>query len=223
MTALSEQLHGAIVDRFHIVRLGVALLAGAAIAGGLTLFMHVLIAYSQHELDESGKANFLDFVRVKRDEVSERKVVKPQRPEQAKAPPAPPTPQSQQDANADASLNVGIPSVSSDIAVDIGDMGVGTGDGEYLPIVKVAPAYPMKAAANGFEGNCTVEYTVTTTGATKNVRIVSGKCERIFAKASIAAAKRFKYKPRVINGEPVEVPNVRNRFEYNLEQAGQQQ
>ena len=38
-----------------------------------------------------------------------------------------------------------------------------------------------------------------------------------FEDASVKAAMKFKYKPRVIDGEPVEVVGVRNRFLYELE------
>ena len=204
-------------DHRFLLRLAFTLGFGAVVAGLLTLFMHVLIEFSQHELDESAKANFLDFVRVKREERSERKKTKPQRPEARETPPAPPTPQSQQDSSGDASLSVSVPTVNTSMNVDVGGLGVGTGDGEYLPIVKVAPAYPLRAAAAGIEGSCLVEYTVTTTGATRDVRVVDGECIREFMRPSIQAAKKFKYKPRVVGGEAIEVPNVRNRFDYELD------
>lgn len=203
--------------------MALASVAGIAVAGALTLFMHILIEFSQHELDESAKANFLDFVRVKREESSQRKKPKPKRPETKQAPPAPPTPQTDQQSMSDATLAVSLPTASQQVNVDISGIGIGTGDGEYLPIVKVAPAYPIKAAVEGIEGECTVEYTVTTSGATKDIKMVPGLCPRVFASASIAAAKKFKYKPRVINGEAIEVPNVKNRFEFEFEKRGEQQ
>lgn len=212
-----------IADNRFWWRLLLTSVAGIIVAGGLTLFMHALIEFSQHELDNSAKANFLDFVRVKRDETSRRKNVKPQRPETREAPPAPPAPQSEQQSSADASLAVSVPSVSNSIDVDIGGIGIGSGDGEYLPIVKVAPAYPMKAASLGIEGNCMVEYTVTTSGTTRDVSIVEGMCPAVFARASVKAAKKFKYKPRVVGGEAIEVPNVRNRFDYTLEKPEENQ
>lgn len=204
-------------DHRFLLRLSLTLLIGVVIAGLLTLFMHMLIKFSQHELDESTKANFLDFVRVKREERSERKKTKPQRPETKDTPPAPPTPQAQQDSASDSGLQVSVPTVDTSMNVDVGGIGIGTGDGEYLPIVKVAPAYPLKAAATGKEGSCLVEYTVTTTGATRDVTVVDGFCPKIFMRASIQAAKKFKYKPRVVGGEAIEVPNVRNRFDYTLD------
>jgi protein TonB len=204
-------------DNYLFVRLAFTAIVGIAIAGLLTLFMHVLIEFSQQELVESSKANFLDFVRIKREESSQRKKPKPQRPKSEQAP-APPTPQADQQNMSDAGLQVSVPVATTNLAVDIGGIGIGTGDGEYLPIVKVAPAYPVKAALIGTEGTCMVEYTVTSTGATKNVRIVRERCPKVFAKASIAAARKFKYKPRIIDGEAIEVPHVRNRFDFTLEQ-----
>jgi hypothetical protein len=32
-------------------------------------------------------------------------------------------------------------------------LGIGTGDGEYLPIVKVAPIYPRRALERGITGD----------------------------------------------------------------------
>jgi protein TonB len=109
-----------------------------------------------------------------------------------------------------------MPTANTDVSVDIGGM-IGTGDGEYLPIVKVAPAYPIKASIDGTEGDCAVEFTVTTSGATRDVRTVDGMCLPIFVKASINAARKFKYKPRIIDGEAIEVHNVRNIFQYTLQ------
>ncbi len=209
-------------DRLLPVRLIAAGVAGLAIAGFLTLFMHVLIEFSQQELIQTPRANMLDFVRVKREESSQRKKPRPQRPQNQEAPPAPPTPQAAEQNLSDTALQVSMPTASADVSVDIGS-GIGTGDGEYLPIVKVAPAYPIKAAAMSIEGECVVEFTVTTTGATKDVTIVPDRCPKVFARASVAAAKKFKYKPRVVDGEAIEVPNVRNKFDYFLDKREGQQ
>jgi len=101
------------------------------------------------------------------------------------------------------------------VKVDIGDITGFTGDGEYLPIVKVAAKYPSRALSRGTEGYCVVAYTVTTTGETSD--IVEADCpQKVFLKASIKAASKFKYKPKVIDGQPIAVPGVRNRFIFEL-------
>jgi len=202
-------------DRLLPIRLLIAAGVGVVVAGLLTLFMHVLIEFSQQELVDTPRANMLDFVRVKREESSQRKKPRPQRPKTQEAPPAPPTPQSADQNMSDTALQVSMPTASADIGMDIGT-GIGTGDGEYLPIVKVAPTYPIKAAAEGKEGECLVVFTVTTTGATKDVEVVSGSCPQVFARSSIMAAKKFKYKPRIVDGKAIEVPGIYNLFSYTL-------
>ena len=38
----------------------------------------------------------------------------------------------------------------------------------------------------------------------------------LFHRSSIQAALKFKYKPRVIDGEAVEVPGVQNKFTFEI-------
>lgn len=208
-----------LVDEGIIYRVVMTFIVGVVIAGFLTWFMHALIESSQKELDESIRATLLDFVRVNREEVSQRKKIKPQRPEMDEAPPAPPTPQADPQSTAEVSLAVPMPQVASNINVDLNmgmNIGVAMGDGEYLPIVKMSPTYPPKALSNQIEGSCLVTYTVTVTGSTKNINTVKGQCPAIFARSAKMAAKKFKYRPRVIDGEAVEVPGVFNRFDFSL-------
>jgi len=40
----------------------------------------------------------------------------------------------------------------------------------------------------------------------------------VFEKASVKASLKFKYKPRVVDGEAIEVAGVQNKFTYELEQ-----
>jgi protein TonB len=190
-----------------------ALLVAGAVAVALAWFMYFLTHSSEMRLANSDRVQMLDFVRLRRDETVQRKDRKPERPEVNEIPDAPPT---ADEAAADgATLTVSAPGpVSADLNIGAG-LGFGSGDGEYLPIVKVAPIYPRRAAQRGITGTCLVTYTVTTLGTVKDVRIVEGACENeVFARPSIDAAYRFKYKPRVINGEAIEVTGVFNRFYY---------
>ena len=91
-------------------------------------------------------------------------------------------------------------------------------DGEYLPIVKVAPIYPRRAQTRGLQGYCIVEYTVTKSGSISDPKSIDCQPSGVFDSASVKASLKFKYKPRVVDGEPIEVPGVRNKFTYTLEQ-----
>jgi len=39
----------------------------------------------------------------------------------------------------------------------------------------------------------------------------------VFERAALAAVLKFKYKPRVVDGEPIEVAGVRNKITFVLE------
>ena len=156
----------------------------------------------------------LDFVRLKREESLQRKDRKPQKPKLEKTPEVPPMPQS----NANASgQQLAISAMPTDSNLDIGrgGIGFGAGEGDYLPIVKVAPIFPQRALAAGIFGQCLVRYTVTTAGTVKDVEVMKEDCtSTFFYRSSIQAAERFKYKPRVIDGVAVEVQGIRNMFYY---------
>ena len=86
---------------------------------------------------------------------------------------------------------------------------------QYLPIAKEAPDYPQRALDRNIEGECTVAYTVTPQGQVSDPQVV-GQCHPLFVKPSLAAAKRFRYRPRVVNGQAVAVSNVQNTFTYKI-------
>ena len=180
---------------------------------GLFVVMFSLIKMSETPLDEEKATKIADFTMPDVDiEVNvEAKVEKPEDPEEP--PPELDTPQVE-NINVDTSLNVNF---APKVEVKIGAGGMSATDGEYLPIVKVAPIYPNRANSRGIEGYCIVEYTVTTTGATKDAVAVDCQPSGYFERASIKAAGKFKYKPRVSDGTPIEVAGVRNKFTYELQ------
>ena len=102
--------------------------------------------------------------------------------------------------------------------LQIGGLGFDSSDGEYLPIVKVAPIYPRRAQTRGIQGYCIVEYTVTKNGSIRDPVAVDCQPSGVFDDASVKAALKFKYKPRVVDGQAIEVPGVQNKFTYEIEE-----
>ncbi|MCZ6853685.1 MAG: energy transducer TonB [Gammaproteobacteria bacterium] len=94
--------------------------------------------------------------------------------------------------------------------------GGGFPDGNYLPIVKVAPVYPRDAQTQGIEGYVVLEFVVTRTGSTADAVVIESSPPDVFDKAALNAVQRFKYKPRVVDGKPIEVAGVRNRISFEL-------
>ena len=106
-----------------------------------------------------------------------------------------------------------------DLGFDAG--GLNVSDGEYLPIVKVAPQYPRRAQSRGIEGYAIAQYTVTENGTTEDCVVIdaqttSGNPTTIFDSAACRAAEKFKYRPRVVDGVAIKVPNVQNKFTFEL-------
>jgi protein TonB len=206
-------------DPAHYLRMFGALVVGAMAALGLGWFMQYLISSSDLMLEDVSRVQMLDFVRVKREESVERKDRKPPKPKLEQTPEVPPL---QQNSNASGQeLAVSLMPADSNVSIDKGGIGFGVGEGDYLPIVKVAPIFPRRALVAGIFGQCLVRYTVTPLGTVKDVVVVEEECsDPVFFKPSVEAALRFKYKPRVIDGVAVEVQGVMNMFHYREEGSG---
>jgi protein TonB len=196
------------------------LLIGAVLAVVVTLalfyIMPLLIAMADKTLDDKPATKIADITMPPREIETNLADVKPPKPDDPEEPP----PDLDQPEIADVDVNPDAinmsPKMGSDINIGMGG-GIGSGDGEYLPIVKVAPMYPRRANSRGVEGYCTIEYTVTKSGSIANPVAVDCQPSGYFERASIKAAQKFKYKPRVIDGEAIEVLGVQNRFTYELE------
>lgn len=199
-------------------RLALALLAAFVMTAGLFYMMQAMIVGGEGAMTEPPQGSMLDFVRVKPDEEVQQKERKPQRPpEPNPPPPVMPQPQLQSDP-VDSSMS------GFDFSVDAGGdaqlaggIGLDQSDGEYLPIVKVQAVYPRRALQRGIEGYVVVEFTVTKQGTVRDPYVVEAQPEHIFDQAAIDAVLKFKYKPRVVQGEPVEVKGVQNRLTFAID------
>ena len=86
--------------------------------------------------------------------------------------------------------------------------GLGTGDSDIIPLVRISPQYPRQAAMDRIEGTVTMEFIVNADGTVRNVRIVAANPPGVFEQAAITAALKWKFKPKVINGKAVEQKGV---------------
>jgi len=176
--------------------------------------MQLLIAMGEGALTEATTYRVTDFVRVERNEIIETKQDKPEKPPEPETPPEMPTPNQADSFDNSMAVSMSAPSVEANLSV--GGVGFGVSDGEYLPIVKVAPVYPARALSRGLEGYVIVEFTVTRQGTVRDVSVVESSSS-LFERAAMDAALKFKYKPRVIAGEPVEVPGVQNKITFEIQ------
>ena len=198
-----------------ITRYATAVAVGAAVTFGLLFIMQLLIATGRDAVTEAQNFRLGDFVRVERNEVIETKKDKPEKPPEPEIPPDMPEPDTSNQF--DNSMSVSVSAPSTQVNLNVSGVGFGVSDGEYLPIVKVAPVYPSRALSRGLEGYVIVEFTVTQTGAVKDVFVVESTSS-LFERAAVDAAYKFKYKPRVIDGVAVEVPGVQNKISFEITQ-----
>lgn len=180
--------------------------------------MQALISGGNNALTEAPRGNVLDFIRLKKEQDVTKKERKPQKPAKPKTPPPPmEQPQMQQaNPNADAVSTSFAANVQADTALG-GGLSLDTGDGDYLPIVKVAPIYPRRAQSRGIEGYVIVEFVVTKSGSVRDAKVVESNPESIFDQAAMDAALKFKYKPRVVDGVAMEVAGVQNKISFQID------
>jgi protein TonB len=180
--------------------------------------MQSLIGGGNNALTEAPRGNVLEFIRLKKEQSLTKKERKPHKPAKPKQPPPPMQQPQMQQSN--PNINAVSTNFAADIVSDIGLSGglsLDGGDGDYLPIVKVAPIYPRRAQSRGIEGYVVVEFVVTKTGSVRNPTVLEAKPEGVFDRAAIDAALKFKYKPRVVDGVAMEVGGVQNKISFQID------
>jgi protein TonB len=182
----------------------------------LLFVMQLLIVTGKQALTDPRERHKLEFVRVKRNENLNVEDIVPEKPPKPPETPPETPPQDMDNINPDApTINVAPPSVSANTDIG-GPGGMNIAEGDYLPIVRVAPVYPARALSRGLEGFVDLSFTVTTAGTVKDP-IVLQSTSSLFERAAVRAVLKFKYKPRVVDGVPVEVPGVKTRISFMLE------
>ncbi len=71
-----------------------------------------------------------------------------------------------------------------------------------------APTYPSMARAANIQGTVVLEATITRSGRTSNLRILSGPM--MLRAAALEAVRNWRYKPYLLNGQPIDVQTAIN-------------
>ena len=82
-------------------------------------------------------------------------------------------------------------------------VNVSQGVSQGLLIKKVPPSYPVTALRMRIEGNVDMVATISANGEITHIKVLSGDAQ--LTKAATDAVKQWKYKPYLLNGEPVEI------------------
>jgi protein TonB len=73
---------------------------------------------------------------------------------------------------------------------------------------KTLPAYPPIAKAAGMEGTVVLQATISKNGTIENLRVMSGPA--LLQQAALDAVRQWRYRPYLLNGEPIEVETTVN-------------
>ena len=188
-----------------------ALILGVLISLGLFFLMQSLIDSGEQNTNASSEGQIMEFIRIREDEtlsIKDRR--KPQKPKPPKEPPPPPKLIVEKQLKPTMNRikieipNIDLPSIAGGGPFLGNWAGNPLAEGDVLPIVRIDPQWPREALIEGIEGYVVVEVTIGADGSVKDVRIIRSEPRRMFDRNVIRAVLKWKFKPRIINGVPVE-------------------
>jgi protein TonB len=85
----------------------------------------------------------------------------------------------------------------------LGSFRVSQGVSQGMVVKRVAPVYSATALQLHKEGTVELMATISKDGAVTSVQVLKG--DLLLAKSAVDAVKQWKYRPYLLNGEPVEI------------------
>jgi protein TonB len=200
---------------------------GASVLFSLVLFalLYGAIRVGHFATEKTETLQAIDFVRLKRDsEVETLSRRKPPPP-----PPQPPPPPKMRVATESVqqgptgmeipSLNLSASVGGGPIAGQLGGKGVGgMFDGDLLPLQRIPPQYPRDAARSGITGWVQLEVLVNADGSVRSAKVLDSKPRGLFEASAVQAVMRWKFKPKIQDGKPIEQRGAQ-KIEFNLNAA----
>ena len=193
-----------------------------------TLFLFYVMAQlvsRPAELDKNIYADqAINFIRqIPNSQLNQRKRSAPKKPPAEK--PIPKMPKlsvSQQAPDTAPQLAMTAPDISG-LALGSGPyLGGGLGGGsansdrDAIPLVRIDPIFPRKAALAGKEGQVRVKFDINPVGEVTNVKILWAKPPRLFNQSAKKTIYQWKYKPKIIDGKPVTQKGIEVLLDFKL-------
>ena len=202
-----------------VVRWAVSMGIAAGVTLGLFFFMSVLIATGETLSERLSVVKIVDATMPDIELEVIEEIDKPE-PIEELTEEQPELQDKQINLDSGPSLNIARVSIDIDTGLQLSNASINATDGDYLPLVAIAPQYPTRAAQRGIEGWCLVSFTVNGLGSVEEetITVVDAEPPQIFNRSSVRAAARFKFQPRVEDGVGVAVSGVQYLFRYQLEE-----
>ncbi|WP_457934453.1 energy transducer TonB [Pseudoalteromonas sp. SCSIO 43210] len=179
------------------IKTSTAVIGGAAMTFAAFAFMQYLISGEQRAPVKPGGDIIVEIFQAPEDsKVRHIQKIQPP-PSMPKVPPkAPPL-----DTSADPVLAISdfTPVTIDDFGDDINNT-INRPTGDATPIVRINPKYPTTAARDGIEGWVQLSFSISPTGEVIDPVVINAEPKRTFNREAIRAIKRWKYRPKVIEG-----------------------
>lgn len=201
-----------------MLRMIISIFLGAGVAFALFVVMAKLVENTGEPGEKPPPAPIIDIIMQEPDEATQTRVRQP--------PPPPPPPQEppkvelvepdtvEPDANA---FSLAVPSIDTGgVGVSIGGIGA-MQDGEATPIFRMDPKYPPEAARDGREGWVQLSFTINEVGGVEDVEVIDADPKRIFDREAKRALRKWKYKPKVVDGVAQRQPGLKVRLDFTLD------
>jgi len=202
-----------------MVRFLASILLGAAVTFGLFVFMAVLVSSGNRSKDETQDHIIVEVNSTPPKSSTEtRRRVPPPPPPPPKAPPKQQVPEPET-SNDSTGLLFNLPGVQlSGMSTGLSAPGAGFGrDGDATPIVRIEPRYPIQAARDGKEGWVKLSFTINEIGGVEDVKVMEAKPKRVFNKEARRALRKWKYKPKIVDGKPMKQAGLTVQLDFKME------
>lgn len=203
-----------------------------------------MVDLNSKSIEEQSDALAFNFFAIEQEQTSERKnrllpdqpEVKPEEPEPVSAPQqvtptsmATPAMESMPDVNLDLAvtgLSIAVPSmpvvapdpVAEPVPTPVQAVTPNTvgQNQQIMPLHRAEPVYPRRALQRRIEGYVIASFDIDKGGRPINIKIVEGKPARVFDREAIKALKRWKYQPKLVNGNAVVQGGQKVKLEFKL-------
>jgi protein TonB len=186
---------------------------GLLVTTGLLYLMQFLIEISEAARTDAPRRPEIQFVDPPEDTPTLQEEFKPKRPD---PPPEPPLMKAPEDTGT-GKPSIGVrPRMSPPAGPLHQRPELGFSNNALINIIAVQPSYPVAAARQALDGFVVVQFDVTEMGTVDNVAVIESS-NRIFEKSAVAAAYRFRYKARMVDGTALRTEGIRQLFRFEMD------
>ena len=190
--------------------------AGAGLSVALLLFvlMNALISGEQ-QIDRSAlDGRLVDFIRVREEEIAQFKErVRPEEPPPPVEPPPPPSISVAESTRpAPVPFEIELPDIVVAAVTGAGPYlgrwlpGNEAPDGDVVALFQIPPQYPPEAVRDRIEGWVRIRFTILPDGTVADPEVLEAAPRRVFDRSAMTAILRWKFKPRIVDGQAVSRP-----------------